>query len=401
VTAPDSGSGRIQILTYQGVPIWRDDRVLRIVAQVVSAVVILGFLYFFITNVLAAAEARGLGLGFDFMRHAAGFPIGESIVQYDPSMAFGRAFLAGLVNTLRVSLVGIVLATALGILVGLARLSTNWLVRTAANIYVEVLRNVPLLVTLFILFFAVFQNLPSVQDSITLGNLLILNQRGVYMAWFESSASTGPWLLILLVALILAIAAYVRLTRRRVLTGRTTYPAAWALLIVVGLPLVGWLLLPERPLTPDVPVLGRFNYDGGIVFTTQFTALLVGLVIYTAAFIAEVVRAGVQSVSRGQVEAARAIGLRPLQQLRLVVFPQALRVITPPLISQYLNLTKNSSLAIAIGYPDLFAVGRIMINQAGRPVPVFALIMVTYLAISLVYSLILNVYNRRIQFVER
>jgi general L-amino acid transport system permease protein len=221
------------------------------------------------------------------------------------------------------------------------------------------------------------------------------------MAWFERSASTGPWLLIVLASLIVAAAAYIRLTRYRVLSGRTTYPAAWALLVLVGLPAVGWLLVPEPPLTPDVPVLGRFNYDGGIVFTTQFTALLIGLVIYTAAFIAEVVRAGVQSVSRGQVEAARAIGLRPLQLLRLVILPQALRVIIPPLISQYLNLTKNSSLAIAIGYPDLFAVGRIIINQAGRPVPVFALIMATYLAISLIFSLVLNVYNRRIQYVER
>jgi general L-amino acid transport system permease protein len=170
---------------------------------------------------------------------------------------------------------------------------------------------------------------------------------------------------------------------------------------LILVPLLGWFLLPGPPLTLDVPVLGRFNYEGGIRLTTQFSALLVGLVIYTASFIAEVVRAGIQSVSRGQIEAARAIGLSNLQALRLVILPQALRVIIPPLISQYLNLTKNSSLAIAIGYPDLFSVGRIMINQAGRAVPVFLMIMLAYLAMSLTYSIVLNLYNRRIRFVER
>ena len=390
------------IFSYDGVPLWRDDRVLKGVAQAISAIIVLGFLYFFISNVLSAADSRGLSLGFDFLEQAAGFPIGESIIiDYDPSMSFLQAFAVGLLNTLKVALIGIVLATILGILVGVARLSTNWLVRNIANVYVETFRNVPLLVTLFFIFFGVFQQLPAVKDSFAIGKLLFINKRGFYMAWFTSTGSTLTWMVILAIAIVLAMIVFVILGSNQLRTGKERHPVLWALGILIILPLVGWFLMPEQPLLPNLPVLGRFNFEGGTVLTTQFSALLLGLVLYTAAFIAEIVRAGIQAVSLGQVEAARAIGLRPMQVLRLVIFPQALRVIIPPLISQYLNLTKNSSLAIAIGYPDLFAVGRIMINQAGRAVPVFIMIMGTYMLISLTYSVILNLYNRRVAFVER
>ena len=393
---------RSSLLTYQGVPLWRDDRVIKGVVQVVSAFIVVGFLYFFITNVLSAAEDRNLALGFDFLREAAGFPIGESIfIQYEPSMSFGQAFATGLLNTLKVSLIGVVFATIVGIIVGVARLSTNWLISSIASVYIEIVRNVPLLVLLFFIFFGVFQRLPSVQNSLAIGNFIFLNQRGVYMAWFLSTSSTVTWSIILAAAIILAMITFVILGSYQLRTGRSTYPGWVALGILIGLPLIGWFILPEQPLNVELPVLGTFNFTGGTTLTTQFTALLLGLIIYTGAFIAEIVRAGIQAVSKGQVEAARSIGLKPLQALRLVIFPQALRVVIPPLISQYLNLTKNSSLAIAIGYPDLFAVGRIMINQAGRAVPVFVMIMGTYLLISLTYSVILNLYNRRISFVER
>ena len=397
----ESDSG-IRILTYQGVPLWRDDRVIKGVAQIVSAIIVLGFLYFFISNVLSAADARGLSLGFDFLEQSAGFPIGESvIIEYEPSMSFAEAFAVGLLNTLKVSLIGIVLATILGIIVGVARLSSNWLIHNIASVYVETIRNVPLLVLLFFIFFGVFQALPGVKESVNLGNLLFINQRGFYLAWFITTGSSGTWFVILAVAIILAMIVFVLLGSYQLRSGRETHPFLWALGILILLPLAAWFLMPEQPLYLDVPVLGNFNFEGGTVLTTQFAALLLGLVLYTAAFIAEIVRAGIQAVSKGQVEAARAIGLKPFQSLRLVIFPQALRVIIPPLISQYLNLTKNSSLAIAIGYPDLFAVGRIMINQAGRAVPVFMMIMATYLLISLTYSVILNLYNRRVAFEER
>jgi general L-amino acid transport system permease protein len=394
------GIRRIRVLTYRGVPLWRDVRVIQAVAQIVSAIVVLGFLAFFIDNVLKAAHARGLSLGYDFLGVSAGFPIGESLIEYDPSSTFARAFMVGILNTLKVAGVGVVLATTLGTIVGVARLSTNWLVRSIASVYIETIRNVPLLVQLFFWYYAVFQQLPPVRESIRLGSVVFLNQRGVYMVWFDPTPTFSTWLFTLLAGIVLAVVLWVVLSRWQMRTGRSTYPVLSALGALVLVPALGWLLLAQPPLTLNMPVLGRFNYEGGTKLTTQFSALLVGLVIYTASFIAEIVRAGIQSVSRGQVEAARAIGLSNLQALRLVIFPQALRVLIPPLISQYLNLTKNSSLAVAIGYPELFTVGRIMINQAGRAVPVFTMVMVAYLVMSLTYSVVLNLYNRRVRFVE-
>jgi general L-amino acid transport system permease protein len=392
---------RIQILTYKGIPLWRDDRVLKAVAQVVSAAVVVGFFVFFIGNVLIKADRKGLSLGFDFLSESAGFPLGESIIDYNPSMSFARAFAVGFLNTIKVSFIGIILATILGTIVGVARLSTNWLIRNIVGVYIEIVRNVPLLVLLFFLFFGVMQQMPFVEDSLSIGNILFANKRGIYLAWFVGTSTTSAWLIILASSILLAIILFIVFGQYQLRTGRTTHPFLWSLAALVLIPLLGWFLVGEQPLTLVRPVLGPFNYEGGINFTTSFVALLVGLVLYTAAFIAEIVRAGIQSVSRGQVEAALSIGLTPIQSLRLVIFPMAMRVIIPPLISQYLNLTKNSSLAIAIGYPDLFNVGSTTINQAGRAVPVFVIVMGIYLILSLFYSVLLNLYNRRIQFEER
>jgi general L-amino acid transport system permease protein len=391
----------IRILTYQGIPLWRDVRVLKALAQVVSALVVLGFLYFFFSNVISAANTRGLSLGFDYLSQEAGFPIGESIIDYDPSMSFAKAFAVGFLNTIKVAFIGVILATILGSIVGVMRLSSNWLIRNIASVYIETVRNIPLLVLLFFLFFGVITQLPAVENSILVGDFLALNNRALYMASFLSTATTGAWLIILAAAILFAIILFIILGQWQLRTGRNTHPFLLSLAVLLLVPLLGWFLVGEQPLLLDKPVLGRFNYEGGIAFTAQFAALLVGLVLYTGAFIAEIVRAGIQSVSRGQVEAARSIGLSLFQSLRLVIFPQAMRVIIPPLISQFLNLTKNTSLAIAIGYPDLFSVGRIMINQAGRAVPVFLMVMGTYLTLSLFYSVLMNIYNRRIQFVER
>jgi general L-amino acid transport system permease protein len=391
----------MRILYRRGVPLWRDVVVLKWVAQIVSAVLIIGFLAFFINNILEAADARGLGLGFGFINQAAGFPLPESILPYDPSRPFGYAFLLGLLHTLRVASVGVVLATLVGIVAALARLSTNWLVNKIANVYIEIIRNVPLAVQLFFWYFAVFQQLPSVQESIRLPGPIFISQRGLYMVWGKPTATFGTWALFCVAGLLLAVVLYRVLSRYQIQTGRTTYPVATALVVLIVVPAVGWFLMAESPLSKTVPELGRFNFQGGMALTPEFAALLVGLVIYTGAFIAEVVRAGILAVDKGQFEAARALGLTHMQLLRLVVFPQALRVIIPPLISQYLNLTKNSSLAVLIGYPDLFFVGKTTINQAGRAVPVFVLMMGCYLTISLVTSAIMNIYNRRVRLVER
>ncbi len=383
------------------IPLWRDERVLRAAAQIISAIIVIGGIIWTIVNLVNIAEQRGLGLGFDFLSEPAGFPISESTIPYDPSMSFGYAFLVGVLNTLRVSLIGVLLATIIGTLIGLARLSTNWLLSRLALAYIELHRNVPLLVLLFIWYFAVFAKLPPVKKSMDFYGAIYLNQRGLYLAWPRLTESGGIFLIFLITGVLLAIVLWIVLRRLRETLGRPTYFAGVSLGALILLPAIGWALAGGRPLTLDYPVLEGFNFNGGIRLTPEFAAMLVGLVTYTAGFIAEVVRAGIQAVDRGQLEAARASGLTSSQVLGLVVIPQAMRVIIPPLISQYLNLTKNSSLALTIGYADLFNVGRIMINQAGRAVPIFSMIMATYLAMSLITSITLNIYNKRIQFITR
>jgi general L-amino acid transport system permease protein len=388
-------------LYRKGVPVWRDVVVLQWAAQIISAILVIGFIYFLISNVRSAAEARGLGLGFNFLNLSAGFPVAESVIPYDPTRSFGYALWVGFLNTIKVSIVGIFLATILGLIAALARLSTNWLVRSIASVYVNIIRNIPLLVQLFIWYFALFQQFPPVDEAITLPGPIFLSQRGLYSVGLAPTGDFSQWLLFLLAGIILAIIAYQILFRYQLRSGRSTYPLLVGLVIFIGLPTLGWFLAPGTPLQVTVPELGRFNFEGGLRLTPEFAALLAGLVVYTGAFIAEVIRGGILSVSKGQVEAARSLGLTSTQTLRLVTLPLALRVIIPPLISQYLNLTKNSSLAIAIGFVDLFFVGRTIINQAGQAVPVFILIMGIYLSLSLITSFLLNIYNKRVQLVER
>jgi general L-amino acid transport system permease protein len=382
-------------------PLWRDERVLKWVAQVVSAIAIIVLLGFAISNVLEAARLRGLDLGFGFLDDTAGFALSESVIAYEPAMSFGRAFIVGLLNTLKVSLIGMVLATTLGLFAALARLSSNWLVSKIASVYIETIRNVPLLVQLFFWYFAVFQQLPGVRNAIVLPGPAYLSQRGLYIPWPAPSETASIWLATLLVAAVGAVLAYRALLSRQIRTGRSLHPGLVGIVILVAPTALAWMLLEPAPFGLSAPELQRFNFTGGLALTTEFAALMTGLVIYTGSFIAEVIRAGILAVPRGQVEAARAVGLTQAQVLRLVVLPQALRVIIPPLISQYLNLTKNTSLAIAIGYPDLFFVGRTIINQAGRAVQVFLLVMAVYLTISLLTSLVMNLYNRRVALVER
>ena len=377
---------------YQGIPLWRNVRVLRTAVQVVSAILVVAIVAFAITNVLEAAEDRGLSLGFEFLGLEAGFPISESIIGYEESDSYLHAFTVGILNMLKVSIIGVFLATLLGAFIGVCRLSSNWLVSRTADVYIESVRNVPLLVHLFFWYFVVFQTLPRVQQSIQWPGPVFINNRGIFFAWPRPTEYFDQWLLFVVAGIVAAVALWfgLRLWRKR----QRQIPYSGVLPPMVLVALVGWLLLDGSPFIREVPVLGRFNFEGGLRLTPEFAALLVGLVIYTASFIAEIVRAGIQSVPRGQVEAGQALGLSGFQRLRLVVLPQALRVIIPPLISQYLNLTKNSSLAIAIGYPDLFGVGRIMINQAGRAIPIFLLIMSVYLAVSLAYAIVGNLYNR-------
>jgi general L-amino acid transport system permease protein len=382
-------------------PPWRDVRVLRVAVQVgVLLAVAIGVAYL-LNNLTTAMGQRGLSFGYDFLDRRAGFEIGESPIPYSATDSYGQAFIVGLLNTLFVSVVGIVLATVLGVIIGVARLSPNWLVSKVASGYVEVIRNTPLLVQLFLIYFAVLLQLPGVRDTIALPGAIFLNQRGLFVPGPQLGPTFGTWLAFLGAGLAVAVGARMVAARREAM-GRPSYRLRLlGALTFVGLAVAGWGLVGDAPLTFDLPVPGRFNFSGGLALSTSFTALLAGLVIYTAAFIAEVVRGGIQAVRRGQLEAARALGLSEGDTLRRVIFPQALRVIVPPLTSQYLNLAKNSSLAIAVGYPDLFKVGTTMANQTGQPVPVIVLVMGTYLAISLATSLLMNLYNRRVQVLER
>jgi len=385
---------------HQAIPFYRDERVLRWAAQIVSAVLLIGLLVWIIVNFIQAADARGMALNFKFLNDPAEFPISDPVLPYDPSRTFGYAFLVGIIKTLLVSAIGIVFATILGTIIGLARMSSNWLISHIALAYIEFHRNIPLLVLLFLWYFPVFAQFPPVEESIHAGPVII-NSRGIYSTWPRLGSGGVVWLISIAVGIILAITAWKVLEKRQVDTGKSTYYALISLAIVIIVPTIGWFAAGSSPLYLDVPVLEGFNYSGGLRMTPEFAALLIGLTMYTAAFIAEVVRAGIQAVSKGQTEAARAVGLSFFQVIGLIILPQALRVIIPPLISQYLNLIKNSSLALFIGYQELFSVGKIAINQAGRAVPVFAMVMFTYLFMSLIVSWILNWYNRRIQFIEK
>ena len=391
--------GPRRLFDFSGdVPLWRDERALRAVAQLISAVLLIGAIIWLVTNFIQAANQRGLSMSYDFLSQETGFPIGESVIRYDPSRPFLYAFLVGVLNTLKVSLLGIIFATILGTGIGLARMSSNWLLSRLALAYIEFFRNTPLLVLLFIWYFAVFNQFPRVRDSFSFPGPIYLNQRGLFVPWPKYTTEGLLFLIAILLGIVMATAAWIYLRRVREQTGRQTYFWPVSLFLLLLFPALAWISQSGQTITWDIPILEGFNFQGGTTLTPEFAALLVGLVTYTAAFIAEVVRSGVQAVDRGQKEAARAIGLSGTQVLSLVIIPQAMRVMIPPMISQFLNLTKNSSLALAIGYPDVFAVGRIMINQAGRAVPVFSMIMLTYLAISLFTSLILNLYNRRIQY---
>lgn len=387
-------------MSRRSVPFWRSERVLRVVTQilfVLAVALVAGALY---SNLVHALHRKGLSAGFGFLSLEAGFRIGETPIPYDPGDSYGRAFLVGVLNTLRVTGVGIVLATFLGLIVGIARLSPNWLIRQLAAIYVELIRNTPLLVQLVFWYYAVIFKLPPIQNSIRVGNLLLISQRGVALPRPSPTPSFYPWLGIVLLGILAGLLIQRFRQRYQDSTGRAGYPWATAVGVWLLFALGGWGLL-GAPLRWDRPQVVGPAYVGGSVLTPEFAALLVGLVVYTAAFIAEVVRGGILSVRKGQIEAARALGLREGQILRLIILPQALRVIVPPLTSQYLNLAKNSSLAIAIGFPDLFSIGKTIFNQTGQPIPAVVLVMGSYLAMSLFTSLLMNLYNRQVWFLEK
>ncbi|MGL4205936.1 MAG: amino acid ABC transporter permease [Aeromonadaceae bacterium] len=369
--------------------------------QLLVAVAVGGTLLYIISNTLHNMQTRGIASGFDFLSHRAGFGIIQTLIPYDESYSYGRTFLVGLMNTLLVSAMGIVLATLLGFVLGVARLSKNWLVSRVATLYVEVFRNIPLLLQIFFWYFAVLRTLPSPRQSLSWGDSLFLNIRGLYLPAPIFEEGAGYVLLSLLVALVASGWLMRRARQQRLATGRSFAAGKLAIALIVLLPGLTFFMV-GRPIALDMPHLMGFNFKGGMTVIPELAALLIALTIYTAAFIAEIVRSGINAVNKGQSEAADALSLSRVQTLRLVVIPQALRVIIPPLTSQYLNLIKNSSLATAIGYPDLVSVFMgTTLNQTGQAIEVTAMTMAVYLLISITTSFLMNTYNRKMALVER
>jgi len=382
------------------VPFWLDPRKRGILYQVFVLAAVGLLAYYLVSNTLINLRTQNTATGFSFLERESSFEIGESLISYSAASSYGRALLVGTLNTLKVSFVGVILTLVLGTIVGIARLSSNWIVSRLAGVYIEVMQDIPVLLQLFFWYAMFYETLPSPRQAICPIEGLYLCNRGVAFGVPEGHPAHKYMLLAFLIACAIVYLVRRWARKRQEKTGQLFPVFRVSVGLLIGFPLITWLAF-GAPRTMDMPKLEGFNFEGGLTVSPEFIALLLGLVLYTAAFVAEIVRAGIQSVGKGQREAAMAIGLRPPLVLNLVILPQALRVIIPPLTSQMLNLTKNSSLAVAIGFPDFVSVANTTINQTGQAIEGVALIMGVYLIFSLSTSAFMNWYNKRVALVER
>ncbi|WP_324020783.1 ABC transporter permease subunit [Pantoea sp. JZ29] len=369
--------------------------------QIVAIVIVLSVVGYLVHNTVINLANRGITSGFGFLERNAGFGIVQHLIDYSEGDTYARVFLVGLTNTLLVSALCIVFASILGFFIGLARLSENWLLRKIANIYIEIFRNIPPLLQIFFWYFAVLRNLPGPRQALNAFDLAFVNNRGLYIPWPTYAPGTWPFVIALALAVVASYGLYRFNRQHQLKTGqlRRSWPAAVAMLILF--PLVAHAVFGAA-MHWDIPELRGFNFRGGFVMIPELAALTLALSIYTSSFIAEVIRSGIQAVPYGQHEAARSLGLPNPVTLRQVIIPQAMRVIIPPLTSQYLNIVKNSSLAAAIGYPDMVSLfAGTVLNQTGQAIETIAITMSVYLIISLLISLLMNLYNRKIALVER
>jgi general L-amino acid transport system permease protein len=379
---------------------WSDPRFRAIFWQIVILGIVAGVIWYLVHNTSRNLAARHIATGFGFLDRVAGLPIGESLVAYNPAEStYGRALFIGILNTLKVSVIGIVLATILGTLIGIGRLSKNWLMARLTAVYVETLRDLPLLLQL-LFWYTILQGLPAPRQAVSVGGVIFLSNRGLKVPSLEWEPAHTAAFAVLIAGMIGTWYWNRRARLRQEATGERppVWPAALGLLI--GLPVAVWIVM-GAPFQWDVPALRGFNFQGGSNISPEYFALLLGLVTYTASYIAEIVRSGIQAIPLGQWEAGGALGLKRGAMLRRIVLPQALRVIIPPMTSQYLNLTKNSSLAVAIGYQDLVSIANTTLNQTGQAIEGIAVIMAVFLTISLSISLFMNWYNAHIALVER
>lgn len=381
--------------------LWSDQRYRSIVVQIFFLIGLLAFIAFIVNNTINNLQQLGVETGYDFLFEPANYDINQRLIDYTSRSTHGRAAIVGILNTFVVAIAGIITATIIGFIAGVLRLSHNWLISRLVYVYVEITRNVPVLLQILLWHGIIVHSLPRPKNALEPVSGMFLSNRGfsIPRPMFEA----GMWAVLagFLVAVVFAIGYSRYATRQQAATGKIYPVASVAIAAIVGLPLIVFFVA-GMPAQLEWPELRGFNFASGVTITPEFVALWFALSIYTAAFIAEIVRAGIQSVSHGQTEAARALGLRPSWTTRLVILPQALRVIIPPLISQYLNLTKNSSLAIVIGYMDIVAtIGGITLNQTGRALESMSIVLSIYLAISLSISLLMNIYNKRVALVER
>ena len=371
------------------------------VFQILASLTVAGFIYWLVNNTLHNMELRGISTGFAFLNNQAGFGVLQSLIEYDETHTYGRTFVVGLLNTLLVSGLGIFFATIIGFTIGVARLSHNWLVNRLAMTYIEIFRNIPLLLQIFFWYFAVAINLPGPREAMKISDLAFLSNRGLFIPRpvFEEGFGVTALTILFAVVFVFFLVRWARC--RRELTGQSFHTVYVSLGILLGLPAIAFIAT-GKPLSWNIPEMGGFSFSGGLAVIPELFALTLALSVYTGAFIAETVRSGIQAVAHGQTEAARALGLKHSWTLRLIVIPQAMRVIIPPLTSQYLNLAKNSSLAAAIGYPDLVAVfAGTTLNQTGQAVEVISITMAVYLTMSLVISIFMNWYNAKMALTER
>lgn len=379
---------------------WRDERKRGLIWQIVVVAILCAGFWFVIQNMIDNLRTLGVTLGFDFLDAPAGFAISFSVIPTDLNSSIGRLIFAGMLNTLLASAICIVLATILGLIVGICRLSKNFLISRLATAYVEALRNVPLLVQLLLWYAAILQMFPNVRQAISFFDLMFMSQRGLNVPRPIPGDDFGLVGIALLIGIAIAIGVARWARQRQMATGQQ-FPKGWVgLAIIVGLPLIVSAAL-GNPVTWEIPEFKGFNFRGGLVLQPELTALVFGISAYTASFIAEIVRGGILAVSHGQAEAAYALGLRPGATLRLVIIPQSLRIIVPPMTSQYLNIVKNTTLVSMIAYPDLYSIIGTSLNQTGRPVENIAIMMAFFLTISILISLFMNWYNKRIALVER
>ena len=382
------------------VPFWLDPKKRAIIFQIAVFAMVGLLAYYLVSNTIINLERQSIATGWGFFNKESSFEIGESLISYSAASSYGRALFVGALNTLKVSFIGIVITVILGAILGVARLSSNWLVSRLSSIYIEVMQDIPILLQLFFWYAMFYETFPGPRQALSPINGLFLCNRGVAFTVPAANPAHKYMFLSLILACVVAYVIRRWAKKRQDETGKIFPVFSISIALIIGTPLVTWLFF-GAPTKMDIPKLVGFNFTGGITLSPEFISILLGLILYTAAFVAEAVRAGIQSVSKGQREAAMAIGLRPPLVLNLVILPQALRVIIPPLTSQMLNLTKNSSLAVAIGYPDFVSVANTTINQTGQSIEGVALIMALYLIFSLSTSAFMNWYNKRVALVER